>query len=91
MRRRASSAASTMRTRDSRSCRRASALATACPTSSAKAPRRRSVPGGNGRGRTVDSEIEPQMRPSTTIGAATAAPIPSDLSGASIRSVSISS
>jgi hypothetical protein len=75
IRRRAASAAATMRARDSLSLIRASTLATACATSSANAPRRASASAPNG------SVLEPaanapHMSPSRRIGAATVARIP---------------
>ncbi len=73
MRRRASSPAWTIRTRDAVSWLRTSAFATPRATSSAKEASCASAVTGNGRGFDVDIATAPQMRPSRVTGAATAA------------------
>ena len=80
MRRRAASAASTMRARDARSSSRASALASACAVSSANAAMRCSTSGGKGSGLTLETISAPQRSPSTKIGAPTDARKPSSSS-----------
>ena len=76
MRRRASSPAWTMRTRESSAARFDSAFAMPSATSSANDASRVSAPAGNGRGFDVDIATAPHMRPSIITGAATAACAP---------------
>jgi hypothetical protein len=76
MRRRSASAASTRRAREAASCSRASALARASATSSAKLAMRCSVPGGKPYASPVVATMAPHSRPATLIGAATAEAIP---------------
>ena len=65
MRRRAVSAASTIRVRDAASCSRASTLASAAVTSSAKLLILASVPAGNACASSLDAMTAPQRRPAT--------------------------
>ena len=65
MRRRAASAVSTIRARDAASCSRASTLARAAVTNSAKLPILASVPAGNACARSLDTMSAPQRRPAT--------------------------
>jgi hypothetical protein len=67
---------STIRALEAASCSRASALASACATSSAKLATRCSVYAGKARGRPVVATIAPQSLPATVIGAATEDAIP---------------
>ena len=76
MRRRAASAASTIRAREAASCSRASTSASAAVTSSAKLLIRASVPAGKAWACSLDTMIAPQRRPATKIGAPTTEWIP---------------
>ena len=92
MRRRVWSAVATMRARDAVSSPCASALAIAVATSSVKSASRASVSGRDGSSPRDSTVIAPHSRPSTVIGAATAAQMPSarmcsgSLAGGSFRS-----
>ena len=81
MRRRAASAASTIRTRDAASCSRASAFASAAVTA-AKLLICSSVPAGNACGSSLVTMIAPDRRPATWIGAPTADAIPNSRNSA---------
>ena len=76
MRRRTASAASTMRAREAVSCSRASTLASAAVTSSAKLPILASVPAGKTCASSLLTMIAPQRPPATWIGAPTTERIP---------------
>ena len=66
-----------MRARDAASCSRASALASACATSSVKPAMRSSAAGGKACVRTLETTTAPHSWPSNTIGAPTPEAMPS--------------
>ena len=90
MRRRASSAAVTMRARDALSSSCACALAMAVATRSAKSPTRASVSAGSGSAREVLTVAAPHIRPATMIGAPTAERIPNSRIRAAVGPAALS-